>query len=201
MNLIKQKEKNQVSINSKASTALYEFSQAFYQYICEYKQPHQPLILLCIGTDRATGDSLGPLIGYKLQSLPYQNIYVHGTLEKPVHAKNLIQNINLINKKYTNPFIVAIDACLGKIEHIGFVTIGEGSIKPGAGVNKDLPSVGDLFITGIVNFSGVMDALILQNTRLGIVMEMADLIAFGIRHSLWKYNQSSSFISPSLIQS
>ena len=38
-------------------------------------------------TDRATGDSLGPLIGYKLQSLPYQNIYVHGTLEKPVHAK------------------------------------------------------------------------------------------------------------------
>ena len=29
----------------------------------------RPIIFLCIGTDRSTGDSLGPLIGYKLQFL------------------------------------------------------------------------------------------------------------------------------------
>jgi len=199
LNLLKPKTKNQVSIDTKNPTALHQFTQAFYQYLCEYKQPHQPLILLCIGTDRATGDSLGPLIGYKLQTVTYKNVYIHGTLEEPVHAKNLTKTLESFEQNYEDPFIIAIDACLGKMEHIGFVTVGEGSIKPGAGVNKDLPPVGDLFITGIVNFSGFMDVLILQNTRLGVVMKMAELIAFGIRHSLWKYDQSSNFISPSLI--
>ncbi len=31
------------------------------------KKPNQEIIILCIGSDRSTGDSLGPLIGYKLK--------------------------------------------------------------------------------------------------------------------------------------
>ena len=41
--------------------------------------------------------------------------------------------------------------------------------KPGAGVNKDLPPVGDLYITGVVNVGGFMDYLVLQNTRLYLI--------------------------------
>ena len=45
-----------------------------YIKICNYLfselQPiileNRPIIFVCIGTDRSTGDSLGPLIGYKL---------------------------------------------------------------------------------------------------------------------------------------
>ena len=47
------------------------------------------VLFLCIGTDRSTGDSLGPLIGYKLRSKRMKNVKVMGTLEKPVHAMNL----------------------------------------------------------------------------------------------------------------
>ena len=32
------------------------------------------VIFLCIGTDRSTGDSLGPLIGHKLREIVEQNI-------------------------------------------------------------------------------------------------------------------------------
>jgi len=71
-----------------------------------------------------------------------------------------------------------------------FYNRGEGSIKPGSGVNKDLAPVGDIYITGIVNFGGFMDYLILQNTRLSIVMKMADIISMGIRYVLWKLNRN-----------
>ena len=81
-------------------------------------------------------------------------------------------------------FIIAIDASLGMANHIGFITLGEGSLYPGIGVNKELPCVGDIFITGIVNISGMLNNLLLQTTRLDIVMKLADFICYGIRYSL-----------------
>lgn len=47
------------------------------------------VVFLCIGTDRSTGDSLGPLIGYKLRQMRLPKTTVFGTLERPVHAMNL----------------------------------------------------------------------------------------------------------------
>lgn len=29
--------------------------------------PHQEIVILCIGSDRSTGDSLGPIIGHQLE--------------------------------------------------------------------------------------------------------------------------------------
>lgn len=163
------------------------FTEELYHEFMKNEPSH--IIILCIGTDRATGDSLGPLIGHKLQNLDYPMVHVLGTLENPVHAKNLEKTIGSIQEEFENPLIIAIDACLGKLEHIGLVGFGRGTIKPGAGVNKTLPEVGDYFITGIVNFSGVMDMVILQNTRLHLVMKMADYITFALKSALWKYNR------------
>mgnify|MGYP000856171653 FL=1 len=194
--LFQQKQKDsQTYININAPYPFKEFSDAFYQYFSKKIPRYNGAILLCIGTDRATGDSLGPLIGYKLRHLSYPNIFVYGTLDHPVHAKNLSETLEMIDKKHPNTLIIAIDACLGKMDHIGYITLGEGSIKPGAGVQKNLPPVGDLFITGIVNFSGFMDMLILQNTRLSLVMQMADIISSGIKYSLWKYFQLEKQLS------
>lgn len=180
-------EQQYININS--NEAFSTFTSTLQQLLQKYIDSGcKSIIFVCIGTDRSTGDSLGPLIGYKIKNLRYRNIHIYGTLENPVHAKNLDEVMKSINDKYVNPFIIAIDACLGRTEHVGYITIGEGSIKPGSGVNKSLPAVGDAYVTGIVNFGGYMDFLILQNTRLSIVMKMADLISTGIRHVLWKLN-------------
>lgn len=174
-------------INSNSAAAIAAFSEALHRLISKNaKEGFGSIVFVCIGTDRSTGDSLGPLIGYKIQNIKYRNVYVHGTLENPVHAKNLDAVVKDIYTRYEKPLIVAIDACLGKMDHVGYITVGEGSIKPGAGVNKDLTPVGDVYITGIVNFGGFMDFLVLQNTRLSIVMKMADIIATGIKYALWK---------------
>src|SRR5690625_1737273 len=141
--------------------------------IFELPKTKQNIVVLCIGTDRSTGDSLGPLTGTFLSQLNLNHIECFGTLHKPVHALNLEETINKINSNYRNPYVVAINASLGQKKSIGNFIYVVGSIKPGAAVNKDLPSVGNIYITGVVNISGFMEYSILQSTRLSIVHDMA----------------------------
>ena len=56
------------------------------------------------------------------------------------------------------------------------------ALKPGAGVDKELPCVGDYYITGIVNICGILDQMLLQTTRLHTVMSLSDQIYDGIAH-------------------
>ncbi|MCI8268971.1 MAG: spore protease YyaC [Lachnospiraceae bacterium] len=134
------------------------------------------VLVLCIGTDRSTGDSLGPLIGYKLKGQQVRRIQIMGTLERPVHAMNLEQSMARIRVRYPNHVIVAVDASVGSQDHVGCITLGKGALRPGLGVCKDLQAVGDIFITGIVGGYGNYDPLMLQSVRLSTVMKMADYI-------------------------
>ena len=150
------------------------------------------VVILCIGTDRSTGDSLGPIVGYKLlnriisdsRKITENGITVYGTLDSPVHAINLEHVLSDIERRHDKPFCIAVDASLGTKNHIGYVTVGTGPLRPGLGVNKQLPDVGDLHITGIVNVSGSNDPMLLQTTRLSTVMNLADAIADGLLYCL-----------------
>ncbi len=135
------------------------------------------VVFLCIGTDRSTGDSLGPLIGYKLIEQGVKNARIIGTLDSPVHALNLEHSINRVQKLFADSIVVAVDASVGNVEHIGYVTLGRGPLKPGLGVRKNLDAVGDLFITGIVGSSRNGDPFMLQSVRLSVVMRLADCIS------------------------
>ena len=99
-------------------------------------------------------------------------------MDNPVHAKNLCEVIQEIKRKHVRPFIIAIDACLGKPERVGMISIGKGPLRPGAGVNKSLPEIGHIHIVGVVNMSGFMEYLILQNTRLNLVMRILSAVVF-----------------------
>ncbi|KXZ39850.1 putative sporulation protein YyaC [Alkalithermobacter thermoalcaliphilus JW-YL-7 = DSM 7308] len=156
---------------------------------------NKAIVLLCIGTDRCTGDSLGPLTGYNLNKNVYtrKNIHIHGTLDNPVHAKNLLETINTIHSKYESPFVIAVDACLGNKESIGKIKLSNSPLRPGAGVNKNLPTVGDISILGIVNLGGFMEIMTLQSTRLNLVLKMSEVISKGIEFGIWKFLKESSF--------
>ena len=141
------------------------------------------VVIMCIGTDRSTGDSLGPLVGTNLsEKLHIPHIY--GTLNNPVHAVNLEETLKQVTDDVAIPFIIAIDACLGHHSSVGELTFAKGSLKPGAGVNKVLPEVGNYHITGVVNIGGFMEYFVLQNTRLALVMQMASFISLALVASL-----------------
>lgn len=137
----------------------------------------KPLLVICIGTDRSTGDSLGPLVGTMLKSSGFKGT-VFGTLDNPVHAGNLEEV--LLSTDLTQYTVLGVDACLGLKEEVGSIIVKPGSLKPGLGVKKTLPPVGDLHIAGVVNVGGFMEYMVLQNTRLSLVMKMARAVALSI---------------------
>lgn len=159
------------------------FSNTLNYYITCANKQHDNIILLCIGTDKITGDCLGPLVGSKLQKMNF-SYPLYGTLENPLHACNLSEQLIQINKKHPNPFILVIDAAVGSKSHIGFVSLSCSPLSPGKGVNHPLASIGNISITGIVNeFSSTSD-LLLPYTSLHLVNNLADYICNGIVSAL-----------------
>ena len=119
------------------------------------------VMFLCIGTDRSTGDSLGPLVGHKLRARKLRRAAVIGTLDRPVHAMNLDLYSRYIRLNYPDYVVVAIDASVGSSDHVGYATLGRGALKPGLDVSK-------------------YDPVMLQSVRLSMVMQMADCICESI---------------------
>lgn len=171
-------------IHHEQTGAVWKLSDLFLEYI-PFEKEH--IIFCCIGTDRSTGDALGPLTGSFLSSYYSFPFEVIGTLEDPLHAINLPSKVEEIKELPTKPFIVAIDACLGSEKHIGQILIHEGPLYPGKAVNKDLPPIGDVSIKGIVNIAGFMEMMVLQNTRLNVTYSMSNKIARALLLSYQRY--------------
>lgn len=172
--------------NCEDSSSVSQIRDCLSKEIINIIKDNRDLVILCIGTDRSTGDSLGPLVGDKLKFLLRNKIVLLGNLENPIHAKNICRALKKIKNSYSNPFIIAIDASLGSVQNVGNIIIESKPIFPGSAINKKLPPVGDLSITGIVNVSGTLEFMVLQNTRLFTVMKIADIISKGLYHSIIK---------------
>ncbi|HSW11149.1 MAG TPA: spore protease YyaC [Bacillota bacterium] len=147
----------------------------------ELGYPDRPVLAICVGSDRSTGDSLGPIAGSRLAELALPGLTIRGTLEEPVHATNLEQVLTATALHYPVHVQVAVDACLGDPEAVGTIGLGRGPLRPGSGVNKHLPEVGDVSLTGVVNIGGFMEYFVLQNTRLSLVFRMAQVIGEAFR--------------------
>jgi len=114
---------------------------------------------------------------------------VYGTIDHPVHALNLAETLERIKEAHPDACIVAIDACLGKAKSVGSMELRDGALEPGTGIGKVLPSVGDYHIVGVVNVGdfmvgSFMEYMVLKNTRLSLVIQMAKSITDFILRSL-----------------
>ena len=134
--------------------------------------------LVCIGTDKCIIDSLGPLTGTLLLKENFEGP-IYGTLDKPVHAMNINEYIKTLKKKNYDS-IIAIDACLSNKKNQGIIEVREGSITPGKGIGKFLPEIGDISIIGVVDSSDKEFHDLVQDTRLSLIYEMAEIICEGI---------------------
>ena len=147
------------------------------------KQEHalyRPLVFFCIGTNHVTGDALGPLIGSFLEELHLPNTHVYGTWHQPVHALNLYTTWINAKKKHPDACFIAIDASFGPPTHLGNIFIENRPLNPGQGVGKELPSVGNISITGIVCPDCIMRHRQLTRTPLSTIQHQANVITSGI---------------------
>lgn len=100
----------------------------------------QDIIIICIGTPHVELDSLGPLLGTLIKEST--DIEVYGTMDNPIHALNVAKFLKTFQPK--DKVVVALDACVGKC--LGEVRVERRPVRPGAGVGKILPPVGDYAI-------------------------------------------------------
>ncbi len=146
-----------------------------------------PPVIVCVGSDLAIGDSLGPIVGsmlkYKTQGSP---AFIYGTLASPVTAKEIKYIRSFL--KDTHPYspIIAVDAAVGVEGDIGLIKALPSPLFPGAGANKRLGSIGDISILGIVAEKSVANYGLLNTTRLNLVYTMSELISDALANLIWQ---------------
>lgn len=143
------------------------------------RYPLNMMTFLCLGTDRSTGDCLGPLIGTLLEeaNMSYDII---GTLACPCDAEKLPE---VLPRLPSDKIVLAIDACLGRPESVGSYLVSAAPLVPARSVGKTFPPVGTFSIAGIVNATGPKPYWTLQTTSLYSVMNMAREVSQAILQS------------------
>lgn len=111
---------------------------------------NEKVVYVGIGTDRNIPDSLGPMVGTMLEERGYK---VYGTMEYPMHALSIPHYAKEIN---SYKCVIAIDACSAVKEKIGSIHFRKKPVRPGAGAGKELPTIGNFSILGMVDGADVM---------------------------------------------
>jgi len=160
--------------------------------LSELNQQKLRPIFICIGSDLVLGDSLGPLVGtfLKNKNLP---TYVYGTLNFPITAKEVEYARTYLKQTHPKTISIAIDAAIGESGDIGLIRVLEKGLKPGLGVDKNLGTVGDLSIIGVVAEKSLKNYNLFNLTRLNLVYKMAEQIANGIEKYIMSMNQENDY--------
>ena len=141
----------------------------------------KPPVTLCVGSDLSVGDSLGPLVGTILKdSLSRHNIFVYGTLSKPITAKEVKYMNSFLAATHPDQKVIAVDAAVGLANDIGLIKISHRGLRPGSGADKKLEKVGDVSILGIVAEKSLFNYALFSSTRLNMIYRMANIIANGL---------------------
>ena len=147
----------------------------------------KPPVIVCIGSDLAIGDSLGPITGsmlkFKTQGL---NIFLYGTLSAPVTAKEIRYMRTFLQETHEGSQVIAIDAAVGSEGDIGLIKLSDTPLQPGAGANKRLGELGDMSIMGVVSEKSIANYGLFNTTRLNLVYTMSEIISDGIAALLWE---------------
>ena len=159
--------------------------------LSEILQEDKTPVILCIGSDLALGDSLGPLTGTMLQN-KNTDAFIYGTLKKPVTAKEIKYINTYIKELHPNSKVIAIDAAIGEGEDIGLIKIYDKGLKPGLGADKNLCTVGDISILGIVAVKSFLNYSLLNSTRLNLIYKMSEIISAAVNSYLSCINKDTN---------
>lgn len=138
------------------------------------------VLFLCIGSEKISGDSLGPIVGTLLREkykLPYPVI---GCEDMPVNGVNIDKYRKYVHRFFPAHRIIAIDAALGGIGDIGDIRYREGGVRAGGALGLNNSPVGELAILGVVGERGGEPMQTLLNTPFEKVVMLAERIAQAI---------------------
>lgn len=137
-------------------------------------------VFLCIGSDRVTGDCLGPLCGHLLKRRYDVPAFVYGGLDLPVNAVNVRATAQFVAQRHTGSTLFVVDSSVGDSREIGYIRLFDGPVRPGSADGKRLGAIGNVSITGTV----AAYKADLGGVRLNLVYPLAETIAAAVSRAL-----------------
>ncbi|MDR2090356.1 MAG: spore protease YyaC [Clostridiales bacterium] len=149
------------------------------------KREGKPLpVVMCIGSDRVSGDLLGPAVGRKLIEEYNLRAYVYGTTGRNINGANIDFYDGFIREIHKESKVVAVDACLGSGREIGKIKIGYRGVGAGYAVRKAGKRYGDVGIVGIVAENAEDNVMQLISVEVSLIEEMSGRIAEYLANNL-----------------
>ena len=168
-----------------------EFINNFGNKILSINENYSNLVFLCVGTNKIIGDSVGPIIGDNLKCIENDFMKVYGTTQNTLNFSNAQEIIKKIYNEYKSPFLITIDAALGNKKEVGNIFIGNGFIKLGNALEKNICFYSDITIKCVVGnylLNKNQNIEELRNADFGNVITMSKIVSNGIINVLKNFN-------------
>ncbi len=143
-------------------------------------------VILCIGSDKISGDSLGPLVGGMLREKYKLPCPVYGTEKAPVNGVNLPEYREMLTLFHPNAAVIAVDAAIGLKAEVGKIKIRSGGIKAGGAIAAPHKALGSIGILGVVAEKCNNPLAALLETPFGLVEAVAEKIACAIASAVFR---------------
>lgn len=134
-------------------------------------------VIVCVGTDKICGDSLGPMVGRLLRHRYAVPCPVYGVEGQTVNGVNLERFKTFLDAHYAGVPVIAVDAALGEESEVGEIRYRLGGVQAGGALGRKNATVGALAVLGVVGVKSE-DALgTLLETPFALVERLAERIA------------------------
>lgn len=135
----------------------------------------EPIVVLCVGSDKVVGDMLGVIVGERLRRLNLKNIHIYGDIDEPITQHNIKQVYARIKEEHAHCKIIVVDSRLGDEGEVGHVTLGRGGVLAGGQFGEGV-KVGDYNMLGVVCPRGICALSFLSSVKVAIIKKMSDII-------------------------
>lgn len=154
----------------------------------DMKNRFSEIVFLCVGTNKITGDMIGPIVGQKLKdNLKQENVKIYGDMINTLNLKNASKIIKKVKAKYLNPFYITIDTALGKENMINKIIIGKGKIEIGKAIRDGIEFFSHINIKVVVgkyDESSENNMKTLENVNSDSIIYLSNIITNGILETI-----------------
>lgn len=151
-------------------------------------------VIVCIGTNKISGDALGPLVGDFLVEIYDIDAYVYGKSGGNVNGVNFSAYYAHIQSHHADSIIVAIDSCLGAKADVGKIKVTSAGVRAGGALGKNNQRIGDIGILAVVGEYGQDNFNTLKSIDKIFVQDLAFSVAVKVHSLLQNIKENASFI-------
>ncbi len=143
------------------------------------------VVVMCIGTMKVVGDSVGPRVGDILKADGI-DCYVYGDSVGNINACKLDVYEQLLRACHAGDIVIAVDAALGDKDDVGKIKVVGNGLRPGKALGRSGNPIGDIGVLAVVGERSEDNFATLASGSVRFIETMAEKAAATV-HALVRY--------------